>query len=390
MSRWLLPDQVADLLPREAETIEFLRREFLSLFHTWGYELFASPLIEYLDALLVGAGQELEAQTFKLIDHRSGRLLGLRPDITPQMARIDAHLNISGIMRFAYAGSVLRSQPSGPFEEKEFYQVGAELFGYAGLASDCEVVRLLRDALSLAGCERIHFDFGHVGLVRSILEKGAFSGRALQDILEALNAKDRKRLLPHLGSLDSRWQKAFCSLLDINGGIEVLEEASAILPADDSMIKPLSDLQAIVAVLKDSGFSVGVDLANIEGYSYHTGIIFSVYSCGKPLTLARGGRYDGIGAAFGVSRPATGFSIDLKALASLMQPVPAPEVILAPYRPDDNTLQEKIHAMRRQGFIVIQEFPESEIGGIHRQMTKALRQMNNQWQVVSTQDGTTV
>ena len=390
MSRWLLPDQVADLLPREAETIEFLRRDFLSLFHTWGYELFASPLIEYLDALLVGAGQELEAQTFKLIDHRSGRLLGLRPDITPQMARIDAHLNIGGIMRFAYAGSVLRSQPSGPFEEKEFYQVGAELFGYAGLASDCEVVRLLRDALSLVGCERIHFDFGHVGLVVSIREKGAFSGRALQDILEALNAKDRKRLLPHLGSLDSRWQKAFCSLLDINGGVEVLEEALAILPADDLMAKPLSDLQAIVAVLKDSGFSVGVDLANIEGYSYHTGIIFSVYSCDKPLTLARGGRYDGIGAAFGVSRPATGFSLDLKALASLMQPVPAPEVILAPYRPDDDTLQEKIHAMRRQGLIVIQEFPESEIAGIHRQMTKALRQINNQWQVVTTKDGATV
>jgi ATP phosphoribosyltransferase regulatory subunit len=387
MNRWLLPEQVTDLLPREAETVEFLRREFLALFKLWGYELIASPLIEYLDSLLVGAGRDLAEQTFKLVDLHSGKLLALRPDMTPQMARIDAHLNSQGTMRLTYAGSVLRTKAPGPFEEKELYQVGAELFGCPGIAGDMEILQLLRDAFLTVGCRNLHFDFGHIGLLQSILAKGPCSKNVLQDILEALNARDRKKLAPLLSDLGHPWKNAFLTLLELNGDIGILQEGIALLPQEDFMIQPLVDLQDLVAVLEDSGFSVGIDLANVEGYSYHTGMTFAVYGCDKPLIVARGGRYDGIGAAFGVSRPATGFSIDLKALASLKNPLPAPEVVMAPYVPEDAALQDRITSLRQQGFIVIQEFPGSSTDAIYRRITKALCKMDNQWQMITLNNG---
>jgi ATP phosphoribosyltransferase regulatory subunit len=387
MNRWLLPEQVADLLPREAETIEFLRHEFLALFKLWGYELIASPLIEYLDSLLVGAGQELAEQTFKLVDLHSGKLLALRPDMTPQMARIDAHLNSQGTMRLTYAGSVLRTKATGPFEEKELYQIGAELFGCPGIAGDMEILQLLRDAFLTVGCRNLHFDFGHIGLVQSILAKGHCSKNALQDILEALRARDRKKLTPLLSSLGHPWKNVFLTLLELNGDVGILQEGIALLPQEDFLIQPLLDLQDMVAVLENSGFSIGIDLANVEGYSYHTGMTFAVYGCDKPLIVARGGRYDGIGAVFGVSRPATGFSIDLKALASLINPLPAPEVVMAPYAPGDAALQEKISSLRQQGFIVIQEFSGSSTDAIYRRITKALCKMDNQWQMITLNNG---
>jgi ATP phosphoribosyltransferase regulatory subunit len=358
---WLLPEGIDEILPDQAGQLEQLRRDLLDLYASWGYQLVIPPLIEYRDALLTRTDQALSLQTATLTDQDSGRLLGVRADITPQTARIDAHqLQCEAPTRLCYVGSVFQARPSRPAGTRNPLQVGAELYGYAGVAADREVLQLMLETLQLAGIEQVHLDLGHVGIYRALAAQAGLSSEqaeALFTILQRKACADLARWLDtHQVVASSR--DMLLALVSLNGDAGVLDQARDCLraapPAVHAALDELAQLGANLAL------PVHYDLAEARTYHYQTGVIFAAFVPGQGYEVARGGRCDQIGAAFGRPRPATGFSTDLKALLPLSAapPVSQPDTVLAPAVTGDPDLTQKIAALRTAGHVVIQALPD--------------------------------
>jgi len=379
MPRWLLPENISDILPLEARRVEELRRALLDLYRGYGYELVIPPLIEYLDSLLTGTGSDLDLRMFKLTDQASGRLLGLRADATPQVARIDAHiLNRKGVARLCYAGSVLHARPLHPLASREPLQVGAELYGMAGPEADAEVIELAVASLRLAGVSAVHLDLGHTAVVRALLDLAPTAPAVVDDLLAALSSKDEPWLRALVAGMPPTAAEALLELVCLNGGAEVIDRARARLPALPPIIAALDELQTIA---KTCGADVSFDLADLHGYRYHNGVTFAVHVEGLPAAVLRGGRYDGIGKAFGRARPAVGFSIYLRDLARLGE-APSPRAILAPAR-QDPALRRLVRQLRDAGEVVVQALPGEEEQAGDFVFDREIAQQNGNWSVVA-------
>jgi ATP phosphoribosyltransferase regulatory subunit len=355
MHTWLLPEAIEDLLPAEAAQVEFLRRRLLDEFAGHGYQLVAPPLLEFADGLLRGAGSDLNLRTFKLVDQLSGRTLALRADITPQVSRIDAHLlNRKGVTRLCYCGSVLHARPADLLASREPLQIGAEVYGHAGLEADHEVIRLLARALELSELPPSRIDLGHIGIFRAIVAEVQLSPEVEQQIFDALQAKDVPALDALTDGFPEPLKSGLLMLPEMYGGAEVLNAAKAHLPPLPAIAQALDDLRRLAGELADLPLSF--DLADLRGYHYHSGVVFAAYAAGSPAAVALGGRYDSIGERFGRARPATGFSLDLRALARLSAPLAAPGAILAPW-PEDAGLRAEVTRLRAAGEIVVAALP---------------------------------
>ena len=313
--RWLLPEHIDDILPAEAMRIESLRRLILDLFFRNKFQLVMPPLVEFTDSLLTGTGYDLDLRTFKLVDQLSGRMMGVRADITPQVARIDAHLlNRKGVTRLCYCGSVLHARPLSPAATREPIQIGAEIYGHAGVESDLEIQGLLCQALAAAGVRGARMDVGHVAVFRSLVRAGEIGHELEVELFEALQKKDVSALKTLTRRADAKTRAALLLLPDLYGGADVLELAEKKLPRLSELQKALTTLRALA---KACPIPVSFDLAELRGYHYHSGVVFDAYCDGVAGAVARGGRYDEVGKAFGRLRPATGFSIELRSLASV-------------------------------------------------------------------------
>lgn len=353
---WLLPESIADALPAEAARIEAARRSVLDLFRSRGYEYVMPPSLEYLESLLTGTGLDLNLRTFKLVDQLSGRTLGVRADITPQAARIDAHLlNHQGVTRLCYCGSVLHTLPASIGASREPLQIGAELYGYAGIEADLEIVRMLSDTLAALRLPPSRIDLGHVGIFQALAEAAGLSPEQEQHCLSLLQAKDLPELKLAVAGLAAPYAEALLRLPALYGGSEILERAAALLPPLPAIAAALDGLRQLLAAAPDLPFSI--DLSDLRGYHYHNGVVFAAYCPGSPSAIAQGGRYDGAGAAFGRARPATGFSLDLRQLAPLLPALSAPGAILAPHHGHDVALAEEIGRLRAGGEIVVELLP---------------------------------
>jgi len=381
MARWLLPEGISDVLPGEARFLERLRRAALDLYRGYGYELVVPPLLEYTESLLTGVGADLDLRTFKLVDQISGRMLGLRADITPQVARIDAHiLNRAGVARLCYAASVLHARPLHPLATREPFYVGAELFGHATVAADAEVLELAVRTLALAGVEAVRFDLGHTGILRALLALDPAAEAHAEDIVAALSAKDAAALTPLTAPLSPPARAALRELIRLHGDEGVLAAARTVLPQLPPLQAALDELQHLAAVLRRLGAAASIDLADLHGFRYHTGATFAAYAAGWPVALARGGRYDDIGRAFGRARPATGFSIDLREIARLRDGEVA-RAILAPAA-DDAALAELVARLRADGEVVVRRLgAEESVDGMA--CDREIRRVDGVWRVVA-------
>ena len=354
---WLLPEYIEDVLPPFSWRLERVRRDILDLFWSHGYELIQPPMLEYLESLLTGTGHDLDLKTFKLVDELSGRHMGLRADITPQVARIDAHLmNFKGVNRLCYSGSVLQTKPDNMMGTREPLQIGAELFGHAGLESDFEVQNLMVDALALAGVTDIVIDLGHVAIFRALVVQSEKSIAREMELFQALQRKDARLLSELTSDMDAALAQAICALPVLNGGSDVLAIARAQLPRNPTIHAALDELSRLGAMLSRRSIRVTFDLAELRGYHYHSGIVFAAYANGFRDAVAKGGRYDEVGKAFGRARAATGFSIDLREALSNGE-LPPQRGILAPCARDDVGLEQTIANLRKNGERIVNELP---------------------------------
>lgn len=362
---WLLPDGIEEILPDDAKHLEALRRRLLDLFASWGYDMVIPPFIDFLDSLLTGSGHDLELQTFKLTDQLSGEMLGVRADMTPQVARIDAHhLKHDRPTRLCYYGTVLHTRGDPLEKTRSPMQIGAELYGHAGIDSDVEVIRLMLEMLAVTGLLNVHLDLGHVGIYRALSRQAGLHEARESELFDILQRKARPELVEWVEShaLDRDMKAMLLALPLLNGDLEVIARARKILaPADAEVHRSLSELETIARRLAQlfPALPVSFDLAELRGYHYHTGVVFAAFIPAIGREIARGGRYDNIGGVFGRARPATGFSADLKVLAALSRAGTerAPEQkIFAPCG-DDAALSEKIRDLRAIGRTVIQQLP---------------------------------
>ncbi len=352
---WLLPEYIEDILPPYARAAEALRRRLLDLFDSYGYELIAPPLVEYLDSLLTGAAQDLDLKTFKVVDGLSGRMLGVRADMTPQAARIDAHLlNRQGVARVCYAGPVLRTKPAGMLASREPIQVGAELFGHGGIEADLEIQSLLLAALQVAGVPDMRLSLGHVGLFNAMVAGSGMEADKARLLFSALRQKDAPEVMALTTDLDKAWREGFAALTGLYGGRDALDRAKTLLPKLPAIHMALDDLSRLLEA--GSGAQVSVDLSDLRGDGYHNGVVMAAYAGGQARAVALGGRYDGAGSVFGRSRPATGFSLDLRQIMDCLAEPSIRGGILAPYDPDAS-LQSRIQELRKAGERVVVELP---------------------------------
>jgi ATP phosphoribosyltransferase regulatory subunit len=353
---WLLPEYIADALPPEAARIETLRRTLLDHFRVRGFEYVMPPMLEYLDSLLTGAGQDLNLRTFKLVDQLSGRTMGVRADMTPQAARIDAHLlNHQGVTRLCYCGSTLHTLPANVSAGREQVQLGAELYGYAGVEGDLEIVRLMATAFDRVKLPLARIDLGHVGIFRALVEAAGLPDEAEAELLALLRDKDVPGLAEATVALPSPYREALLTLPTLYGGPEIVDRAVADLPDLPAIRAALEQLRHLISSAPELPFSI--DLADLRGYHYHNGIVFAAYCPGFPAAIALGGRYDGAGKAFGRARPATGFSLDLRQLAQLAPAGKQVRGVLAPYAGADKLLASHIVALREHGETVVELLP---------------------------------
>ena len=353
MPNWLLPEYIQDMLPDEAWRIESMRSSVLELLRRSGYQLVAPPLLEYVESLLINDSQDMDLRTFKLVDQLSGRTMALRADITPQVARIDAHLlNCQGVTRLCYAGSVLHTQPAGLMRTRELLQIGAELYGHSGLESDLEVQRLMLQALALLGIDGVHLDLGHVAIFAALVKRAAISPELETALFEALQHKDVPALRDLVGGLPKDMQDALLALPQLYGGLEVLQRARSVLPDCTEVRTALHELEQAAAHVQPLAHSIGIDLAELRGYHYHSGMVFAAYHEGSHDAIAQGGRYDDVGKSFGRARPATGFSMDLRQLHGLLAPQAQAKGILAPHG-NDAALEAAIVMLRNEGHAVV-------------------------------------
>lgn len=383
MPNWLLPENIADVLPSEARKIEDLRRLMLDRFRTYGYELVMPPLLEYVESLLTGTGHDLDLRTFKLVDQLSGRTMGLRADITPQIARIDAHLlNRKGVTRLCYAGSVLFTRPRNLLATREPFQIGAEIFGHSGLEADLEIQELLLFCLRLAGLGRIRIDLCHAGILEALID-GVPAAEAIEgELFGALATKDVPQLQALTQPLPAELRDALLALTTLYGEPdETLARARKALPDLPGVRAALDDL-AYLATAQSKEAVVSIDLADLRGYQYHSGVMFSAYVDGIPNAIARGGRYDKVGQAFGRDRPATGFSLDLRELAGISPVEARSNAILAP-ADDVPGLRAKIQALRDAGEVVIRMLPGHEHDFEEFACDRVLVEADGQWIVTA-------
>jgi len=377
MPAWLLPENIADVLPSEARKIEDLRRVLLDNFRLYGYELVMPPMLEYLESLLTGAGQDMDLRLFKLVDQLSGRTMGVRADMTTQVARIDAHLlNRDSVTRLCYAGSVLHTRPSGLHATREPFQIGAEIYGHAGLEADAEIQALALESLALAGISQVRLDLCHVGVLRAIVAADARAQSQEARLFELLEAKDVPGLRELTRGFEPATREALLALPALYGDVSILEGARAALGAIPGVGAALEELEQLAGQL--AGAQVTVDLADLRGYHYHSGVMFAAYVPGLPNALARGGRYDQVGEAFGRARPATGFSMDLRELARLMPAAARRPAVRAPWS-TDAALRAKIAGLRAAGEIVIQTLPGHENDHDEFDCDRALVNENGNW-----------
>jgi ATP phosphoribosyltransferase regulatory subunit len=361
--RWLLPEGIEELLPEQAERVERLRRDLLDLFAAWGYRLVIPPIIEHLESLLVGTGRDLDLQTFKLTDQLTGRLLGVRADMTPQVARIDAHrLKSAAPTRLCYVGPVLHTRPQGFARTRSPFQVGAELYGHGGIESDVEILQLLVATLAAVDLSRPHIDLGHVGVFRGLAREAQLDDEQEQVLFDALQRKAQPEIKEYLDTLAiaADHRRMLTALVELNGDGGVLAEARQVLRAAGSAVQQaLDNLEQIagLAQRKMPDVALHFDLAELRGYHYQTGVVFAAFVPGHGQEIARGGRYDDIGRAFGGARPATGFSTDLETLIMLS---PSQQqrtgAILAPDT-EDPALHAAVAKLRGEGQRVCMALP---------------------------------
>ncbi len=392
LERWRLPDGIEELLPADVVKIESLRRQVLDLFHSWGYETVIPPLIEYLESLLTGTGNDLDLQTFKLTDQLSGRMMGVRADMTPQVARIDAHrLDRERPTRLCYLGSVLQTRPEISGATRSPIQVGAELYGHGGVESDLEVVRLMLEMLKLSGLDSVVLDLGHVGIYRELVAQAELADEQQALLFDALQRKASAEVMEIAGSIidDELLRGQIIALKDLNGGTEVLEEARTLFtaagrrepsPAIEEALESLRQI-AECASQQQWGVELHFDLAELRGYGYHTGIVFAAYTAGKGEAVAQGGRYDNVGAVFGRARPATGFSADIKNLVALdgERNYP-PSAIFAPHS-EKSSLHNEIERLRSTGERVVVELPGQSEGAVEMGCDRQLVLSGDSWSV---------
>ncbi|EJM99799.1 ATP phosphoribosyltransferase regulatory subunit [Herbaspirillum sp. YR522] len=380
MPNWLLPENIADVLPSEARKIEELRRRLLDNFRLYGYEMVMPPMLEYLESLLTGAGQDTDLRTFKLVDQLSGRTLGVRADMTTQVARIDAHLlNRASVTRLCYAGSVLHTRPSGLHATREPIQIGAEIYGHAGLEADAEIQELALNSLALAGMQQVRLDLCHVGVLRAIIANDDAARRQEAQLFALLEAKDVPGLQELTAAYQPQTRNALLALPSLYGDISVIARARLCLPALPGIAAALDELQALVELAeRHAGAAVTIDLADLRGYHYHSGVMFAGYVAGLPNAVLRGGRYDHVGEAFGRARPATGFSLDLRELARLMPGAERKRAIHAPWSTEAG-LREKIAQLRQSGEIVIQSLPGHDNDQDEFDCDRAVEFSNGNW-----------
>ncbi len=379
--RWLLPDGVEEILPAEAHKLESLRRQLLDLYASWGYQLVITPLIEYLDSLLVGSSQDLDLHTFKITDQLSGRMMGIRADITPQAARIDAHcLNREGPVRLCYADSVLHTRPQGIMTSRVPIRVGAELYGHSGVECDIELVCLMHETLRVADIGDIHIVLGHVGIFRTLVQEADLAKETEQSLFEAVQSKayDEIDAVLDASVADKSVRGMLKRLARLSGGETTLSEAIEVFADAPATVRSeLQDLVAIVAGIKRRlpGIELCFDLCELSGYEYHTGIVFAAYTPNYGRAVAKGGRYDHIGEVFGRARPASGFDSDLKTLAKLTsRQFPLPTAILAP-SDDSDKLLARVEKLRAEGEIVITNLGDNILREQERQELNCDRQL---------------
>lgn len=383
-SNWLLPEYIQDILPEDAARIERMRADVLELLRLSGYQLVAPPLLEYVESLLINGSSDMDLRTFKLVDQLSGRTLALRADTTPQVARIDAHLlNRQGVTRLCYAGSVLHTQPAGLMRTRELLQIGAELYGHSGLESDLEVQRLMLQALALLGIEGVHLDLGHVALFRALATRAEISPTLETELFNALQCKDESALRGLVQGLQPAIKNALLALPQLYGGIEVIKRARAVLPDYAEVTAALNQLEQVAMQLQPMAHDIGIDLAELRGYHYHSGMVFAAYHVDSHDAIALGGRYDDVGKSFGRARAATGFSMDLRQLHGLLPPQKQPMGILAPHL-DDSALQAEIVRLRSLGHVVVVDLLGDQLLRNELNCDRELvKQSKNIWKVVA-------
>ncbi len=380
--RWLLPEGVQDVLPEQAAVLEHLRRRCLDMYASYGYELVFPPLLEFRESLLTGVGHDLALSTFSLIDQLSGRQLGLRADMTPQVARIDAHCRpISGVARYCYAGTVLHTLPQHLGAPRCMVQMGCELYGYAGIEADLEMLDLLLHSLKLAGCRQIVLELGHVGIFRGLLQGLNLESSVEAELFDILQRKAKPELKVLLRQLPSA-AAALNVLPDLAGDVSVIKRARSLLQQGSAtVLAALDDLQHVVDRLKLAFPEVQfyVDLAELRGYHYHTGLSYAAYVDESRFEVAKGGRYDAVGEAFGRSRSATGFSMDVLALCG--QQTQRKARVFAPDHPEDKALQAYIRQFRQQGDVVIVILPGQQVSA-DKESDLQLVFKQGQWQLL--------
>lgn len=383
MSAWVLPDHIADVLPSEARHIEELRRELLDTARGYGYELVMPPLLEHLESLLTGTGEALDLQTFKLVDQLSGRTLGLRADTTPQVARIDAHLlGRAGLTRLCYCGPVLHTRPSRPHATREPLQLGAEIYGHAGPEADLEILQLALDSLGAAHVGDLQVDLADARIVNDLLQAQTLTQGLRHDIHAALAIKDVSAIARLTAGFATAQREGLMALVNLYGDASVLSQAEQVLPATPAITEALQQLRWLAEQIPQA--AVSFDLGDSRGYAYYSGMRFAIYARGAADALARGGRYDGVGAVFGHrierDRPAVGFSLDLKEVVAAVKPLALRAAIRAPWGHDAN-LRAAIASLRHRGETVVCVLPghESEIDEFH--CDRELLQAAGQWVV---------
>lgn len=384
--RWLLPEGIEETLPLDARRLEVLRRAVLDLFERWGYALVMPPLIEFLDSLLTGVGRDMELQTFKLTDQLTGRLMGVRPDMTPQAARIDAHyLKSNNATRLCYLGPVLRTRPEELAGSREPLQLGAELFGHSGAESDAEVLSLMLATLVLAGINEPHIDLAHVGVFGGLIAEAKLDADQKGELLDALERKSRGDVDMLLSgwSVTGEQRARLLALLELNGDVTVLARARSVYAGVPAVLRAIDNVEAVVQHVQRQTPNVRlhVDLAELGGYHYYTGVMFSAFVPGHGRAIAKGGRYDGIGRAFGRERAATGFGADLRQLYRIGSAKDAPLTgIFAPAQNDEALLKE-VAKLRASGERVVQQLPGDNATAADYGCDRALVQKSGQWRV---------
>ena len=390
--RWLLPDGVEEILPAEAYKLESLRRHLLDLYESWGYQLVITPLIEYLDSLLVGSSTDLDLHTFKITDQLSGRMMGIRADITPQAARIDAHcLNREGPVRLCYADNVLHTRPRGIMTSRVPIRIGAELYGYSGVECDIELVCIMHETLRAAEINDVHIVLGHVGIFRTLLLEANLDEGTERSLFEAVQRKEYDRINEVLNSsvIDKELRQMLEQLTRLSGDETILEAAKQVFAAAPvTVTAELDELVAIAEGIKKRlpEAAMFFDLCELRGYEYHTGIVFAAYTPNYGRAVAKGGRYDHIGEVFGRARPASGFDSDLKVLAKLSNKIFKRRAAIVVPNNNDPDLLILVDTLREQGEIVVNWFGDAELSQQDCEEQNCDRQIvnkNGKWVVES-------